>query len=321
MGTTLVSTRFCGQDVTEAELATVRQVVAEFPGLSRMELGATVCEVVGWLRPSGSPKARECREWLEGLDAAGLLVLPGKQHGRQVGAGIPVPATSRGEPGLPLEGAVREVAPILLELVKTKAERRLWRELVGRYHYLGHAVPFGAHLRYLVWASRPERVVVGCVQVSSPAWRMAARDLWIGWDDATRTANLQQVINNSRFLLLPWVRVKNLASYVLAQVTRQVGADWLEQYGVEPCLLETLVDAERFQGTCYRAAGWTMLGSTTGRGRMDREHRKDDLVPKRLFVKPLVVDAPARLRAALPSPAVPRAKDGTGCPSGTDGRR
>jgi hypothetical protein len=300
MGTTLVSTRFCGQEVTEAELVTVRQVVAEFPGLSRMELGATVCEVLGWLRPSGSAKARECREWLEVLETAGLLVLPGKQHGRQIGAGIPVPVTSQGEAGLPLEGTVREVAPILLERVTNQAQRRLWRELVGRYHYLGHAVPFGAHLRYLVWASRPERAVVGCLQVSSPAWRMAARDQWLGWNDATRVRNLQRIVNNSRFLLLPWVQVKNLASHVLAELTRRVGADWLEQYGVEPFLLETLVDAERFAGTCYRAAGWTMLGSTTGRGRMDREHRKENLVPKLLFVKPLVQDAPSRLREAMP---------------------
>jgi hypothetical protein len=326
MGAALVSTRFCGQEVTEAELVTVRQVVAEFPGLSRMELGATVCEVVGWLRPSGSPKARECREWLEGLDAAGLLVLPGKQRGRQVGAGIPVPVTSQGEPGLPLEGTVREVAPVLLERVTDRTERRLWRELVGRYHYLGHAVPFGAHLRYLVWASRPERAVVGCLQVSSPAWRMAARDQWLGWDDATRVRNLQRIVNNSRFLLLPWVQVKNLASHVLAELARRVGTDWLEQYGVEPFLLETLVNAERFAGTCYRAAGWTMLGSTTGRGRMDREHRKENLVPKLLFVKPLVQEVSARLREATPPPGAsalpPEGRESMRVqPSATGGRR
>lgn len=298
-----VSMRFCGHEVSPAEFATVRQVVAEFPGLSRMELAATVCEVVGWLRPSGSPKARECREWLEGLEAEGLLVLPGKQNGRQKGSGIPIPITDRGRPGEVLEGTVRDVAPVLLELVATREDRRLWRELVGRYHYLGHAVPFGAHLRYLVWVSGPERRVAGCIQVSSPAWRMAARDGWIGWDDATRAANLQRILSNSRFLVLPWIRVRNLASTVLAQLARKVGQDWEAHYGVAPCLLETLVDAERFQGTCYRAAGWTQLGQTTGRGRMDREHRREDLSPKHLFVKPLVEDATARLRKA------PRADD------------
>ena len=294
-------TRFCGQDVSEDELAIIREVVADCQGLSRRELAATVCEVVGWLRPSGSPKTRECWELLEGLDAAGMLVLPGKQHGGRSEAGIPIPATEHGDPGHPLEGAVHDLAPILLERVTEKGQRRLWRELIDRHHYLGHAVPFGAHLRYLVWASRPERTLVACVQVSSPAWRMGARDQWIGWDDGTRAQNLQLIVCNSRFLILPWIKVRNLASTVLSRLARQVGADWAAQYGLEPLLLETLVDAERFEGTCYRAAGWTALGNTTGRGRMDREHRREGLSPKRVFVLPLVEDAPGRLRGDAPS--------------------
>jgi hypothetical protein len=197
----------------------------------------------------------------------------------------------------------------MIERVTGVKERRLWRELVGRYHYLGYAVPFGAHLRYLVWVSRPERAVVGCLQVSSPAWRMAARDQWIGWDDGTRARNLQRIVNNSRFLLLPWVRVRNLASHILSRIAGQVAGDWLEQYGVDPLLIETLVDAAQFEGTCYRAAGWTALGETTGRGRMDREHRKEGLCPKRLFVMPLVPDAPGLLRegGGSASPARPEA--------------
>ena len=294
-----VGKRFFGRDVTAGDLATIRHVVSEFPGLSRIELAGTVCELIGWLRPTGSPMVRECVEWLEGLEAKGLVALPEKRQGRKKGEGIPVPITERGEPGKALEGTVRDVAPVLIERVQTRDQRRLWRELVGRYHYLGHAVPFGAHLRYLLWASRPERAVVGCLQVSSPAWRMAARDRWIGWDDETRARNLQRILNNSRFLLLPWVRVRNLASHVLARIAGQVAGDWLEQYGVEPVLLETLVDLQQFEGTCYRAAGWTELGETTGRGRMDRENRKDG-PPKRLFVLPLVPDAPAVLRQGVP---------------------
>jgi hypothetical protein len=298
------SNRFCGIDVSEADLGTARQVVAEFPGLSRIELAATICEALGWLRPTGAPKSRECREWLEGLEAMGLLTLPGKRPGREVGFRTSTPITAQGEPGKPLEGTVRDFAPITIERVTNVKDRRLWRELVGRYHYLGCAVPYGAHLRYLVWAAKPERAVVGCLQVSSPAWRMAARDQWIGWDDETRARNLQRIVSNSRFLLLPWVRVKNLASHVLSRIAGQVARDWLEQYGIEPLLIETLVDAAQFEGTCYRAAGWMALGETTGRGRMDREHRKEGLTPKRLFVLPLVSDAPGSLRQAW-APAVP----------------
>jgi hypothetical protein len=261
-----------------------------------MELAATVCELLGWVRPKGSPKARECREFLENLETAGQLVLPEKRAGRPVGLRTRVPITERGEPGRALTGTVRDIAPLSVERVASKSDRLLWRELVGRYHYLGHTVPFGAHLRYLVWAAHPERAVVACVQLSSPAWRMAARDRWIGWDDTTRARGLQLVVCNSRFLILPWIEVRNLASAVLSLVSRRVVVDWPEQYGIEPYLLETLVDRTRFRGTCYRAAGWIELGSTTGRGRMDREHRRGGLVPKTVFVYPLVRDAAAKLR-------------------------
>ena len=167
---------------------------------------------------------------------------------------------------------------------------------MGRYHYLGHRVPFGAHLRYLVFASRPARAVVGCLQFSSPAWRMAARDRWVGWDDRTRARNLQHVVNNSRFLLLPWVAVSNLASAVLSRGLSQLVADWPRHYHLEPWLVETLVDARRHHGGCYRAANWVALGVTSGRGRMDRHGRRTGEAPKTVLVYPVVRDAKRRLR-------------------------
>ena len=149
-------------------------------------------------------------------------------------------------------------------------------------------MPFGARLRYVVFASHPERAVVGCLQFSSPAWRMAARDRWIGWDDTTRANNLQHVVNNSRFLLLPWVELRNLASAVLARGLAQLVVDWPHHYGIEPALVETLVDSRRYHGGCYRAANWIALGQTSGRGRMDRHRRRDGAAPKTIFVYPLV---------------------------------
>lgn len=288
--------RFCGREVSESELSLMRGVVMQYPGLSRIELAATVCELLGWVRPGGAVKARECREWLEELELAGVLELPERRAGRPRGASTLVPITTRGEPGHALAGSMANIAPLSLERVTGKDERLLWRELVGRYHYLGHAVPYGAQARYLVWATQPERAVVACVQLSSPAWRMAVRDRWIGWDDATRARGLQRLVCNSRFLIVPWVKVRNLASAILSMVARRVVEDWPQQYGVEPYLLETLVDQERFAGTCYRAAGWTSLGRTSGRGRMDRGHRREGLVPKTVFVYPLVWDAARRLR-------------------------
>ncbi len=226
-----------------------------------------------------------------------ILELPELRRTKPRGSSTKVPVTDRGAEGELLAGTLTEVAPVNLQLVKEHHDRLLWRELVGRYHYLGHKVPFGAHLRYLIQAHNPEPVVVGCVQMSSPAWRLSARDRWIGWSDSCRARNLQRIVNNSRFLLLPWVRVRNLASFVLAALSRRIVVDWQEAYGVRPLLLETFVDHQRFKGTCYRAANWTWLGLTQGRGRMDRQKSRVGAAPKDIFVFPLAKSVRTRLRA------------------------
>jgi hypothetical protein len=287
--------RFVGHDVSSEDLDLVRTVIGDYASLSREELAATICELLGWTRPTGRLKARECREWLERLAAAGVIVLPPKRRGRPAGTTTRVPVTACGETQPMMTGTVRDIAPIGIERVTTPPQRELFREFVGRYHYLGHTVPFGAHLRYLVFASQPQRQVVGCVQFSSPAWRMAARDAWIGWDDATRIRQLPHVVNNSRLLILPWARVKNLASTILARSARALIADWRAAYGVTPLLVETLIDPRRFDGASYRAANWIVVGTTTGRGRGDGRHRAVR-APKRVLLYPLVRAAAAQLR-------------------------
>lgn len=291
-------TRFSGRSFTPDEVALIREVVESCSGLSRSELAQTICELLGWKRPSGALKALECGGLLERLESVGAWELPEKRPRRPVGSRTRVPVTGRGDRGQDLVGEVGDIAPIDLEAVETESQRLLFRELVGRHHYLGHRVPFGAHLRYLVFASRPERTVVGCVQFSSPAWRMAVRDGWIGWDERARQRNLQRVVNNSRFLILPWVRVKNLASRVLSLALRRLCVDWPRRYGVEVLLVETLVDTSRYTGHCYRAANWIPLGETAGRGRMDREHLRHGASPKAVLIYPLVKDAARRLREA-----------------------
>ena len=286
----------CGRLFTSSELELVREVVGTFGGLSRIELARTVCELVEWTRPNGGLKARECLDLLERLERDGLIGLPEKRPGRPVGTRTRVPHTAEGDPRPPLQGEISTFQPIVLEQVQDQEQRLLFRELVGRHHYLGHAVPFGAHLRYLAYALKPERVVVGCLQFSSPAWRMAVRDRWIGWDEATRKRNLQRIVNNSRFLILPWVRVRNLASTVLSLGARGVEQDWPARYGIEPLLFETLVDRSRYGGGCYRAANWVELGVTAGRGRMDREHARHDASPKTVLIYPLVRNVCRRLR-------------------------
>lgn len=287
---------FAGRKFAVGELEMIRELVASCGGLSRAELAKTVCELLGWRRRNGSLKGLECRQYLEQLDRCGYLCLPAKRQRRPPGSSIRISKTRQGEAGAVVEGSVEEFDPLVFQEVREERDRQLFRELVARYHYQGYAVAYGAQLCYLVFVSQPKHRVVGCLRFSSPAWRMSARDRWIGWDESARSRNLQRVVNNSRFLLLPWVRIRNLASRVLSQAARRVKVDWRARYGVEPVLLETLVDAQRFSGTCYRAANWIEVGVTTGRGRMDRAHRRHGALPKKILLYPLYRDAARRLR-------------------------
>ena len=289
---------FAGREFASAELELIREVVDSCAGVSRTELSKTVCELLDWRRRNGSLRGLECREYLEQLEACGYLRLPMKRRRRPMGSSTRIPETPQGNPTEAVVGSVEQFGSIHLQEVRDSKQRQLFRELVGRYHYQGYSVAYGAQLCYLIRLSQPQDRVVGCLRFSSPAWRMSARDRWIGWDDSVRACNLQRVVSNSRFLLLPWVQVRNLASRVLSQAAGQVRMDWQDRYGVEPLLLETLVDPARFSGTCYRAANWLDVGVTTGRGRMDRSHRRHGDCPKKVLIYPLCRNAARRLRQA-----------------------
>ncbi|MEN8133657.1 MAG: Druantia anti-phage system protein DruA [Pseudomonadota bacterium] len=289
---------FCGQAVNAKELSLIQQVIERYPNLSRTELANTLCELLNWSRPNGGLKTVESRQFLETLEARSILQLPQRRFGRPRGSKTRVVRTASGAGGEPLEGVLGDYPSILITLVTSAGERALWRELVDRHHYLGHRVPFGAHLRYLIRLEDPSQTVVGCLQYSSGAWRMQARDGWIGWEEAQRKRHLQRVVSNSRFLILPWVRIRYLASHVLSRAARRLPQDWAAHYGLAPWLLETLVDPARFEGTCYRAANWIEVGTTTGRGRQDCHHRRHGAQPKKVWLYPLRRDARQRLRQA-----------------------
>ena len=288
--------RFSGRIFLPPEIALIRDVVATCAGVSRKELANTLSERLGWTRPGGALKGPECLAVLERREAAGLLTLPATPQTRPVGSVTSVPRPARGEPGAPRAGHVDAYAPVRLQRVQRPDERRLFRELVGRYHSLSDRVPFGAHLQYLVSISTPVPTPVGCVPCSSAAGRMRARDAWIGWDETTRARQLSRVVRNSRFLLLPGGHIQNVASATLGLVLRQLPADWQARYGVTPLVVETWVDPARYRGGCYHAANWVEVGETAGRGRDDRQHHRHDARPKRVFVYPLTHDAVVRLR-------------------------
>lgn len=295
----------CGRVFTQGEVDAIIDLAGRSTTLSRSGLAARVCEHLHWQRASGALKTRECLDLLGKLAQRGALELPAPRAGRPRGSHTQIPSTGDGDWQAAVVGALGEVRPVELELVQGAPAHALWRELVGRYHYLGYAPAFGAQLRYLVHVARPHAAVVGCLQFSSAAWRIAVRDHWIGWDEPRRRANLSAVVQQSRFLVLPWVHVRYLASHVLALSCRQVVRDWRARYGREPLLVETFVDGARFAATSYRAANWIEVGLSAGCGRTDTGGARH---PKRVFVYPLRPRAAHQLAAGSqpPPPCAPR---------------
>ena len=290
---------FCGRVLTAGELNLVRQIIADFPKLSQAELAYTICELLEWRRPNGKLKSPECVEWLQKWQGRnGLPGLPELRVTKPRGAHR-FAADPQSDPQPPLRGPLADHQPLRLQRIEDVAGRHLFRQYVQRYHPLGYRVPYGAQLRYLV--RNPSQQVLACLLFTSAAWKMAPRDRWIGWSDSARRANLPLLVNNGRFLILPWVEVPHLASHILALAARQLPTDWMAAYQVQPWLLETLVDRP-YSGTCYRAANWIAVGQTQGRGRMDRTHQAQGSA-KDILLYPLDPHCRQRL-CQLPAPTL-----------------
>lgn len=197
-----------GRYFTSQQLHELQETVRLFPGLSRIELAKTICENSGWVTPAGQYKTSSCQQLLEKLEGLGLITLPEKQKPRDTRERISI--GPRTEPGLPIEGQVTDLGPIELEPLRSRNELRLWNEYVHRYHLLGYKRPFGAHQRYFIVSGSGQKL--GCLLFVAAAWALAPRDQWIGWTETDRSLRLNLIVNNTRFLLFPWVRVKNLAS-------------------------------------------------------------------------------------------------------------
>lgn len=279
----------CGRDFTRADLQIIRATLQEFSWLSRVELARTLCEKLGWFTASGGYKVDACLKLLEKLTVLGLMELPEKYlfGTRRRQAVKPVRAREETSPPIEISGTLADVGPASLELALAPEDRRAWKEAVDRYHYLGYKRPFGCSLAYFITSSRGR---LGCVLLAGAAKSMGARDRWIGWTAQQRLRSLPWVVNNTRFLIFPWVHVKHLASHVLGQVARRIRQDWRARFGYQPVLLETFVDPSRYQGTCYRAAGWVELGCTTGEG-LIRPGCTYRTTPKVILVQPLQADA------------------------------
>lgn len=280
------SVSFCGRPVTGEELGLIRDILRDFPALSLTELSKTICELLDWRRPTGGLKDHECYQFLQQLKDRGWISSLPDLHVTSPRGPRKVSLDWRSEPESLLSIPLTDCLPLELDLISEGDARNLFRQYIQRYHYLGYKVPCGAQLRYFV-RSRPfSNRILACLLFTSAALKMAPREHWIGWSDQARKCNLPRVINNSRFLILPWVQVHQLASRILSLVAHQLPDDWLDAYRVEPLLLESFVDPQRYSGTCYRAANWIHAGTTQGRGRMDRNQDVERHV-KEIFLYPL----------------------------------
>ena len=291
----------CGREFTPAIVAQLQETLESQPELSRSEVSRRVCEWLDWRSPNGHLKEMSCRVALAKLERAGIIQLP------EV-AVFPAPAPRpRCRPpdfcGVPVERSLASLQPITVAPVGAAEGpvAQTWNAYLNLYHPQGAGPLCGAQIRYAIRSSSGEWL--GGLAFSAAAWRLRVRDDWIGWEEAARRAHLQEVIANSRFLILPWLRVRHLASHVLGLVLRRVGRDWQQRYGYEPWLVETFVEAGQ-AGTCYRAANWQRLGQTQGRGRQDREHACAETV-KQVWVYALHERARERLGGVVPPPPLP----------------
>ena len=280
-----------GRRLETEDIEMIRRLMVEHPDWHRSRLSVELCRLWSWRTDTGRLKDMACRTMLRKLQDRQLIVLPPALNNGPGARHIADVAHSRA----PIATKLTGLRPLEIAMVPPRSDAdRLFHCLMDRYHYLGCRGHVGEHIKYMVYdrQGRP----LACLLFGSAAWKTAPRDRFIGWSTATRQANLKLMTNNTRFLILPWVKVKNLASTVLGACLRRLRNDWRSRYGHDLCLVETFVDRSRFAGTCYQAANWLCLGQTQGRSRQDR-YRCLKVPVKDLYVYPLTDDYRQRLCA------------------------
>jgi hypothetical protein len=287
--------RYRGRSITTGDIIYIQDLIAAHPQETRRALSKKLCEAWQWRQPNGALRDMVCRGMLLMLDRAGKIVLPPVKF-------VPHnPLAQRARPSpvvidtTPIEGRLRQIQPLELVQVRRSGDEPLFNSLIEDHHYLGYEQPVGEHLKYLVWAGHPQgRRPVACLAWSSAARHLGSRDRWIGWNQQARRRNIRFIAYNTRFLILPWVRIEHLASHILGRMAAQISDDWQQMYGHPIYFLETFVDPERFRGTCYRAANWMLLGRTTGRGKQSNSY-----VPNRSIKEVLGIPLTKRFRELL----------------------
>jgi len=284
-------TTYRGRSINESDIALIKNIIAAHPERGRRFISQEVCRRWNWRQTNGTLKDMICRSLLLLLESKDFIKLPPRK------STPPNPLANRKKPPkipmdqTPLEGPLSKLCPINLEQVRRTPIEKLFNSLISEYHYLGYTQPVGEHLKYIAFSNdRP----IACLAWSSAPWYIGARDRFIGWSSQARPKNLHLIINNTRFLVLPWVEVSHLASHLLALNRRRLSRDWQRIYNHPVYLLETFVDTERFQGTCYKADNWILVGQTTGRGKLSKSN-KPTLPKKAVYLYPLTKDFRSKL--------------------------
>lgn len=277
--------RYCGREFSETEVGLIRKIIEENPSKSRYKISLLVCEHIDWRKLDDGLKDMSCRVALLRMQEDGLIRLPPPRWGNPTNK-TSIGRTSAAEPGFPVDMPVHTMRDLRLELVQTKKASRVWNEYIDRYHYLGYAKLPGAQLRYFVTFEGQKIALFG---FGAAAWKVQARDRFIGWTPEQRQQKLHLVVNNARFLILPWVRSRNLASRLLSIVSKRLPEDWNHRYRYRPVLLETFVECGRFHGTSYKASNWILVGQTKGRGKKDI-FNEFKLPKKDIWLYPLTKD-------------------------------
>ena len=262
--------KYRGQVITSEDILFIEQLIAAHPRASRRRLSQKLCEAWQWRQANGALRDMVCRGLLLMLDRAGHIQLPAVKFVPH----NPLVRRERPEPvridSTPVQAALHELRPVEIEQVRRTDHEPLFNSLMEQYHYLAYEQPVGEHLKFLVWAQgRP----IACLAWSSAPRHLASRDRYIGWSAEARRRNIRFLAYNTRYLILPWVRVPHLASHILAKMTSQLSRDWERMYGHPVYFAETFIDPGRFRGTCYRAANWKLLGRTTGRGKASNSYK------------------------------------------------
>ena len=260
-----------GKEIGAREIETIKKVLASYPVAKRSALSRHVCQELGWNQPNGKPQDVACREILRHLEKCGFIDLPAPQSGS--GNRPKKEIVSPGALWTPVEihGSVETLRPVTIRRVENQSEANRFAELMNHHHYLGYQWTVGRSVKYLFEMGHE---VIGGMSWGSGSWKVGSRDKWIGWDAETREKNLSGIACNLRFLIAPWVKVKNLASHLLGRTVKRLPEDWRRLYGVELYALETFVDPSRFRGTCYKAANWIFLGQTKGSGKRGASYYK-----------------------------------------------